>query len=204
MGANLNTTFVVDVEATCWDTQNGERAEGPNEVIEIGIVALDLKTLNVTKKGSYVVKPRSTKVSPFCTQLTGWTQQDVDGAPDILQVLSTIRADFGITRNHTWWSGGEYDRYKLSSDPNLQGSLGFLYKDFADARVDGIDINPFESMRAHYNIKTLLAMKMGWKREKGLARSLAAIGATLEGRHHNGADDAYNTAKLVARLLRKS
>lgn len=204
MGANLNTTFVVDVEATCWDTQNGEKAEGPNEVIEIGIVALDVKTLNVTKKGSYPVKPRFTKVSPFCTQLTGWTQQDVDRAPDIDDVLRTITADFGITRNHVWWSGGEYDRIKLSSDVNIPGSLGALYKDIGDQWLCGVDSNPFSFMRAHYNIKTLLAMKMGWKREKGLDSSLAAIGAVLEGRHHNGADDAFNTAKLVARLLRKN
>ena len=203
MGANLNTTYVVDVEATCWDTQNGEQAEGPNEVIEIGIVALDIKTLNVTKKGSYPVRPRFTKVSPFCTQLTGWTQQDVDRAPDIVDVLRTIAIDFGITRNHVWWSGGEYDRIKLSSDPNVLAGLGNLYDDIGEAWLRGVDENPFSFMRAHCNIKTLLAMKMGWKREKGLASSLAAIGAVLEGRHHNGADDALNTAKLVARLLRK-
>lgn len=195
MGANLNKTFVVDVEATCWDIDNGEKPQGPNEVIEIGIVAMDLRDGSVMQKSSYVVKPRFTKVSPFCTRLTGWTQQDVDQAPDIEDVLGTITSDFGITRNHTWWSCGEYDKYKLSSDPYLGGSLGELYN------LKVTTQNPFSFMRAHYNIKTLLAMKMKWKREKGLDASLQALGLTLDGRHHNGADDAANAAKLVWKLL---
>ena len=200
MGANLSKTFVVDVEATCWSTdtdlhgdeqQNGQ----PNEIIEIGIVALSLKDGGIIQKASYPCKPRFTKVSRFCTELTGWTQQAVDRAPDIEDVLSSIRNDFGITRHHTWWSGGEYDRYKLSSAPHLNGSLGSLY----NLKVQ--TWNPFHEMRAHYNIKTLLAMRMRWPRERGLAESLKALGLTLDGRHHNGADDAENTAKLVRHLL---
>jgi inhibitor of KinA sporulation pathway (predicted exonuclease) len=34
----------------------------------------------------------------------------------------------------------------------------------------------------------------------GMARALTHAGIPLEGRHHNGADDAWNIAALVLRL----
>jgi inhibitor of KinA sporulation pathway (predicted exonuclease) len=35
----------------------------------------------------------------------------------------------------------------------------------------------------------------------GMARALAHAGLPLEGRHHNGADDAWNIAALVLTLV---
>ena len=202
MGANLKTTFIVDVEATCWTTdpdqpwseqQNGR----PNEVIEIGIVALNLKDMGILQQASYLVKPRRTAVSKFCTELTGWTQQDVDGAPDILEVLSSIRRDFNITRHHTWWSYGEYDKYKLSSEPG-NGSLFDLYGTISQEFPQ----SPFSQMRAHFNAKTLFAMKHNLQRELGMARAMNFLNLPLEGRHHNGLDDAVNITKIVKNILR--
>lgn len=191
MGANLSKVFVVDVEATCWETPE-EQGTQPNEVIEIGICVLDLKSGLIRDGSSYVVKPLFTKVSPFCTQLTGWTQADVDGGADIVPTLVQIEQDYGISKHHVWFSCGEYDRIKLGCEGN--GSLGRLY---------GVtrDVNPFERMRAHMNVKTLFAMKHRLPREMGMARMLSHIGEQLEGRHHNGCDDAMNIAKLVRHVL---
>lgn len=203
MGVNLKKTFIVDIEATCWDTENGEEAQGPNEVIEIGIVEMNLSTLEISNKRSYPVKPRFSTISPFCTSLTGWTQNQIENAPDIVDVLKAIRHDYRISKNHTWWSCGEYDRYKLSSDPTMGGSLGALYEDIRNAYANGDDLSPFSTMRIHYNIKSLLAMSKGWTREAGMAAMLNTLKIPLDGRHHNGADDAYNTAKLVKHFLQK-
>lgn len=192
MGANLSRVFVVDVEATCWETPE-EQGDQPNEVIEIGICALELKTGRIIDPSGYVVKPRRTKVSEFCTKLTGWTQAAVDEGSDIVDVLPAIVADYGITKNHVWFSCGEYDRIKLGSSDEA-GSLRSLY---GVQRAD----NPFAFMRAHMNIKTLFAMKHHLPREMGMARMLSHIGEKLEGRHHNGCDDAMNIAKLVRHVL---
>ena len=62
------------------------------------------------------------------------------------------------------------------------------------------DVNPFDIMN-HVNIKTLFAVKHGLKKEIGMDRMLQMMGATLEGRHHNGADDAFNIAKIVKHVL---
>lgn len=190
MGANLNEVFIVDVEATCWDTPEA-RGSQPNEIIEIGICTLNIRTGMIGNGSSYVIQPRFTKVSPFCTQLTGWTQEAVDGGGLIIPTLLQIEKDYGLTKNHIWFSCGEYDRVKLGCQGG--GSLGELY---GVPRSE----NPFDRMR-HMNIKTLFALKHKLQRELGMAGMLSKIGAKLDGRHHNGCDDALNIAKLVKHVL---
>jgi inhibitor of KinA sporulation pathway (predicted exonuclease) len=191
MGAELRYVFVADVEATCWETKE-EQGDQPNEVIEVGICVLETKTGNILDPSGYVIKPRFTKVSPFCTKLTGWTQEDVDAGADIHDTLRAIAADYGITKNHVWFSCGEYDKIKLGCDG--KASVGGLYGVRRDA-------NPFAYMRAHMNIKTMFALKHKLDREMGMDRMLAKIGETLEGKHHNGCDDAFNIAKIVRNVL---
>lgn len=190
MGAALDRVFVVDVEATCWETRE-EQGSMPNEVIEIGICVLD-KVRGIIDVSSYVVRPKFTKVSPFCTQLTGWTQEAVDEGAGMLSTLLAIREDYKITKDNVWFSYGEYDRIKLDSVG--RASLGELY---------GIphNDNPFAQMRGHFNVKTLMALKEGLAKEMGMERALKFYGLTLDGRHHNGADDAANIAKIVSKVL---
>jgi inhibitor of KinA sporulation pathway (predicted exonuclease) len=191
MAAVLSHVYVVDCEATCWETKQ-EQGNQPNEVIEIGICVLELKTGKILDPSGYVVKPLHTKVSPFCTKLTGWTQAEIDEGSAIQDVLHAIAADYHMTKDHIWFSCGEYDRVKLGSSG--RGSLMDLY---------GIkrESNPFAWMRAHVNIKTLFAMKHKLGREMGMDKMLAHIGEPLEGQHHKGVDDAYNIAKIVRSVL---
>jgi inhibitor of KinA sporulation pathway (predicted exonuclease) len=190
MAAILDRVFVVDVEATCWETRE-EQGDRPNEIIEIGICELIVKTGEIQNVSSYVVKPRFTTVSPFCTQLTGWTQEAVDEGADIVATLVAITEDYGLTKDHIWFSCGEYDRVKLGCGG--QGSLRDLYGISSSQSL-------FDQMR-HVNIKTLFALKYKMKREKGMEGMLAMINEKLEGRHHNGADDAANIAKIVRKVL---
>jgi inhibitor of KinA sporulation pathway (predicted exonuclease) len=186
MRAKLDKVYVVDVEATCWETKE-EQGALPNEVIEIGICCLEMVSGNISPASSYIVRPRFTTVSSFCTSLTGWTQERVDAGRDIVEVLEAVRKDFDINSSSAWFSCGEYDRVKLGVDGG--GSLGALY---------GLERHqsPFAVAR-HFNIKPLFAFKHKLKREMGMARMLKHIDETLEGQHHSGADDAYNTAKIV-------
>ena len=46
-----------------------------------------------------------------------------------------------------------------------------------------------------------MALKEGLSKEMGMERALKYYGMTLDGRHHNGADDAANIAKIVSRVL---
>jgi inhibitor of KinA sporulation pathway (predicted exonuclease) len=192
MGANLKHAFVIDVEATCWATRE-EQGDRPNEIIEIGVAQLDLREGQVVVRSSIAVKPRFTKVSAFCTELTGWTQADVDEGLDIVEALEAFKFEYNPTRDHVWFSYGEYDRIKLSSVTGKAGLNG-LY---------GIkrEENPFDLMRGHFNAKTLMALRFKLDREMGMDKALKYLRIPLVGRHHNGADDAYNIAQIVARTL---
>lgn len=190
MGAKLDRVFICDVEATCWETR-GEQGSQPNEVIEIGICVLELKTGKILDPSGHVIKPRFTTVSPFCTALTGWTQADMDKGVDIITVINQLATDYGFTKNHVWFSCGEYDRVKLGSS-----GMGSLLSLYGLERED----NPFALMR-HVNIKTLFALKHKLQKEISMARMLQQIGEKLDGRHHNGCDDALNIAKIVRHVL---
>jgi inhibitor of KinA sporulation pathway (predicted exonuclease) len=61
--------------------------------------------------------------------------------------------------------------------------------------------NPFDRCRSYLNIKTLMALKHKFSREIGMSKALNFYNETLEGRHHNGADDAFNIAKITAKVL---
>jgi inhibitor of KinA sporulation pathway (predicted exonuclease) len=56
----------------------------------------------------------------------------------------------------------------------------------------------------HINIKNLLALTLGLKREVGLDKGLELLNIPLEGTHHRGVDDAWNIAGILAELLRKA
>jgi inhibitor of KinA sporulation pathway (predicted exonuclease) len=198
MATNLRSVLVVDVEATCWDHEAHDPAERqgerPNEIIEIGVALLDLAQGKVEQRASIVVKPRFTTVSAFCARLTGWTQDRVAAeGVDIVEAFAAAKKIFAISRDHVWFSYGDYDRKKLSSLTGA-GGVGGLY---------GIkpEDNPFDRMRGHFNIKTLMALKHRLPRELGMDEALAFYGEKLEGRHHHGGDDAFNIAKIVRRVL---
>lgn len=184
--------FVIDIEATCWDTKE-EQGSKPNEVIEIGVAVFEYATGKVIDKASLVVRPRFTEVTPFCTELTGWTQEQiVEQGKDIARTLREFRDTYKPKPSHIWYSCGQYDKNMLSS--NTQKGLNALYGIKAD-------VNPFDIMQ-HVNIKTEFAKLYDLKKEKGMDRMLQHIGETLEGRHHNGADDAFNIAKIVDHVIK--
>lgn len=194
MRAITSIVYVVDVEATCWETSE-ERGDRPNEIIEIGICKLNLRTAQVSDVSSYLVKPKFTEVSPFCTELTGWRPEDLVDAASMAETLRAIRADYALDRDNLWFSFGEYDRVKLSSIPGEKGGVLDLY---------GIDrhSNPFAQMK-HFNVKTLMMLREHLDKGLGMNRALKYYGLTLDGRHHNGADDAANIAKIVLKVLAK-
>lgn len=193
-----NRIIICDVEATCWrrpeealPTDEPQGAQ-PNEVIEIGACELDTRTGVISNKTSIVIQPKYSKVSAFCTELTGWTQADVDGGRQMFDALRKFDDIFQPKSNDIWASYGAYDRNMLASTG--KGSIGILY---------GIrdNQNPFEWMRTHLNIKTLFSLRHHPKREVGMAKALNILKLPLAGRHHNGADDAMNIAEIAKHTL---
>lgn len=171
--------IVVDLECLCWDEQ---RSSEESEIIEIGICVLDFEKSKIDRKKSFVVRPNKLDVSEFCTNLTGHTLETIKDGQKLNEALNTIKKEYPLN-SHVWGSWGFYDRNKIESE----------------CRNKNI-INPFPP--DHFNLKTLHAMINGLHKGVGLAVALKLYNMKFEGRHHNGSDDAFNTARVCYRMLK--
>jgi len=181
MAKQLDKIVVVDVETTCWD---GDPPKGEtNEIIEIGVCLLDIKSLERERKTSILVCPTRSKVSPFCTKLTTLTQQDVDSGTSFAEACARLAREFD-TPNRTWASYGDYDRGAFERQCR---DMGIRY--------------PFG--KTHINVKNLFAIKNQLPREVGMDEALKILDISLEGTHHRGGDDAWNIASILKRVLER-
>ncbi|MUN36448.1 3'-5' exonuclease [Actinomadura litoris] len=173
---------VVDVEATCWPTR-AEAGGQPNEIIEIGLCVVDLEARERTAKHRVLVRPARSAVSAFCTDLTGLTQDEVDGGVPFAEACAILEREH---RSHTraWASWGDYDRKQFEAQC---ARAGVRY--------------PFG--RRHTNAKATYSQARGLPKRLGMAGALQHAGLPLEGRHHCGADDAWNIGALVLDVVRR-
>lgn len=182
MSANPDDTLlnVIDVEATCW---NGPAPDGQEmDIIEIGLCVVDMHSRERVGRDRILVRPERSRVSAFCTELTGLTQEEVDTGVDFRTACAAL-AERHAAGSRPWGSWGEYDRLQFERQC---AALGVPY--------------PFAPR--HTNAKRVFAEANGL-RPKGMAEALRHAGLPLEGRHHSGADDAWNIAALVLRLIDK-
>ncbi|QIS13304.1 3'-5' exonuclease [Nocardia arthritidis] len=172
----MNTLLnVVDVEATCWD---GPIPSGAiHEIIEIGLTVVDSAAGTRIAKHRILVRPERSTVSEFCTELTGLTQAEVDTGISFAEACRML-ADEYDAHARPWASWGDYDRKQFLRQCE---NTGVAY--------------PFG--RRHTNAKQIFAEAYGLRRRQGMAGALHIAGLPLEGRHHCGADDAWNIAALV-------
>jgi len=179
MGNPLDRILVIDVEATCWEGDPPPDQE--REIIEIGLCILDVATGARGEHMSIVVRPERSSVSPFCTELTTLTQDEVDGGISFLESCRLLR-DTYRARECVWASFGDYDRQQFERQ----------------CRARQV-VYPFGSR--HLNVRTLVSLVHHLPEEVELPRALELAGLPLEGHHHRGVDDAWNIAGLLAETL---
>jgi inhibitor of KinA sporulation pathway (predicted exonuclease) len=171
---------VIDVEATCWP---GAAPEGQvNEIIEIGLCVVDLASLSRVERHRILVRPVRSRVSEFCEALTGLTQEQVDGGVSFEEACGMLVADHHASAR-PWASWGDYDRKQF------------------ERQCRASDL-PYPFAARHINAKAVFAEAYN-RRPMGMARALDHAGLQLDGRHHCGADDAWNIAALVLHLVER-
>jgi inhibitor of KinA sporulation pathway (predicted exonuclease) len=180
MAKKLDHIIVVDVESTCWD---GPPPPGEvSEIIEIGICPLEVSTGRRLGKRSILVKPKRSQVSPFCSQLTTLTLEQVDMGITFTEACEILRKEYQ-SRERVWASFGDYDRTIFQKQCEATGV-------------------PYPFGPRHLNVKTLFAVARGLPHEVGMSEALGLMGVPLEGTHHRGDDDAWNIAGILAELVR--
>ncbi len=177
----LDQMLIVDVEATCWDGPAPDDQE--SEIIEIGLCTIDVASGERLEKRSILVKPKRSRVSPFCTQLTTLTQPMVDHGVSFVRACSILRQEYA-SKERVWASYGDYDRRVFERQ----------CREFQVEYPFGV---------RHLNVKTLFALVHALPFEPGMAEALRIMKLPLEGTHHRGGDDAWNIAAIFAELLKR-
>ncbi len=179
MAGKLDQIIVIDLESTCWEGQPPEGQE--NEIIEIGVCTLDVSSGRRLHRQSILVKPERSEVSPFCTDLTTLTQSQVNQGVPFAHACAILRRKYA-GRDRVWASYGDYDRKQMEKQCLRQ-------------EID------YPLGNSHINIKSLLALVYGLPREIGMLKSMQLLSLPVEGVHHRGVDDAWNTALILSKLI---
>ena len=172
---------VVDIESTCWDKSHP--TGNVSEIIEIGISELEVSTGKILFSDSIYATPKNSKVSEYCYNLTGISQDLLDNCAIPFWKACDIIQEKNRSKQRVWASYGYYDLTMFDEQ---------CYRE---------NINyPFGGK--HINIKTLFALKYKLQREVGMDKALKIADLTLDGKHHSGKDDSYNTAKILREILK--
>jgi len=185
----LDQILVIDIEATCWDGEISQQPEGAqNDIIEIGLALLECgpKTQGsvkiVSQKSDLLVRPERSGVSEFCTQLTGWTQGDVDAGTSFADACQILRRQYS-SRRRTFASWGNYDRRQF------------------ERQCQAMNV-PYPFGPNHLNVKDLFAHWAHLSQHVDMSTALNIMHLPLIGKHHKGRDDAYNIARILGGILR--
>jgi inhibitor of KinA sporulation pathway (predicted exonuclease) len=171
--------LVVDLEATCWEGYKAPIGQ-MNEIIEIGICLLNVTDLSISAKRSLLVTPLESEISPFCTTLTSITPQMVAQEGQPFEVACAILEQDYDSRNILWTSWGAYDHEMFRTQCKRRKQR-----------------YPFS--KKHANLKRVFAEAKGER--MGTERALEALAMSFEGTRHRADDDAYNAARILARLI---
>ena len=175
----MNTLInIIDVECTCWINEPTPMGM-VQEIIEIGIAQVDLKTMKIVKSEGILVKPTMSTVSWSCTHLTSITVDMLENAP-------------------TFHSAVEYMIKEYGSKWNFRGSYGNFDRDMFEKQCKLLDIE-YPLCNQHVNVKALI--RSVFPSVKGLGSALNMIGMKFDGRPHRGVDDAINTTNLYIKMV---
>lgn len=174
---------VLDTEWTCYPDGVFPPGESP-EVIEFGLCTVNLKLRQIVKRVSLPVFPTKSKVSAYCTELTGWTY-------DQLRKQGTTFAEACRRLAEKHAAGGRLLVVDTDDEaPKVReqcAGFGVVYP-FGEATL---------------NVSTLFALLTGERSNLGLPAMLQKLELTFEGRRHFGYDDSYNEARLFLALLER-
>ena len=176
----LDQVLVIDLESSCWEKEPPK--DQVSEIIEIGLCLYDIQQGSLSDPVSILVRPLRSKVSQYCTGLTGLTQADVDKGIPFADACVRLEQEFK-SRQRVWASWWVSDRLAIE-------------RQCKRAAVR------YPMNVSHVNLKTWFALCSKHKRESGQDRALRSLKLTFEGNRHRGDWDAYNAGRVLRWMLR--
>lgn len=187
MAKKIQRVNIIDLECTCWENQetpDGKPQRDNMEIIEIGIVQVNVRELKIIKEKSYMVIPIEYPVSDYCTNLTGITSDMLmkDGVT-LKLAIAQMMTDFS-TKKYEWFSWGEFDKLQFKNECEKKG-LEY----------------PVSYM--HSNIKYWLSKITGHTVQRNVAGMMSFLNLKFDGRAHRGVDDARNIARMYIEVMKQ-
>jgi len=142
-------------------------------------------------------KPRiSPKLTDFCTQLTGITQETVDNG---------IAFEQAYKEHFAWLHDNIPDFYNNISNVIIMTVGQWDLKIMLPKELERRKIKPAEIYRWYVNVKSEFVYIINPKNRKGygMTNMLKYLKLPLVGRHHSGIDDCRNTATIVEELIKR-
>lgn len=171
---------VFDLEATCEDRNIDPNFQ--NEIIEIGAVKLNHNGEIIDTFSKFAKPHHDTILTEFCVNLTTITQEEIDNAESLDDVLKEF---YEWSKDSKLLSWGGYDIRQLRRDIETQKS----------------NINWQDMKDRHINFKGWYAKHNKLKKQCGMSKALRRENIILEGTHHRGIDDAKNISKIFSKYL---
>ena len=180
----MKTNIVIDVEM-CAVHLRTSAYPYKNEIIQIGAVMLN-EAYEIVDRFSTYVKPRYGRIDNFILKLTGISERAVKEAPDI---------ETALTKMLDWISDKEAVFYSWSPTDFFQIRNEIRFKCQESTRWD-----PLLDRDNWVDYQQKLGERLRSENLLKLTDALLLAEINTQGSMHNGLDDAYNTALLIAKL----
>ena len=153
-----------------------------NEIIQIGAVLLD-ENFEIIGKINQYVHPEYGVIDHFISNLTGIQNYQVKNAPCLKEALIHL-AD--------WLGDREYKVYAWSDSDYSQLQHEIVSKNIVDEKIED-----FMNSERWVDYQAVFGSRFHFPRAVSLEEALIYCGVDVEGKLHDGLDDATNTAKLI-------
>ena len=175
--STIQPALYLDLELNCPDRFRPDDADP--EIIEIGIVELDIASLRIVRERDYLVRPHR-DISRRCTKITGLTNEAFKGAKPFTDVIAGI--------------GSEWPGRAISIAWGEDGAT--LTRACRQHRVR----MPF---RRSIDLSQLVRQALLFENQLSLRAALELLGLAFDGCAHTALADARNTARLHAEIMRR-
>ena len=173
----LQTALYLDLEMNCPDRTRP--LAGDPEIIEFGVVELDVVNLEVLRESNYLVRPLR-PISRRCSKITALVDDDFKRAKPFRDVLADISAHFpGRATAIAWGDDGA-----LLTRACRQLHLATPFRRFID-------------------LSQIVRQALFLKNQLSVRAALELLGLPFDGCAHVAVADARNTARIHAEIMRR-
>lgn len=156
-----------------------------NEIIQVGAALLDEEYEIIGRINQYV-HPEYGVIDHFISNLTGIQNSQVKHAPCLQEVLLHMV---------DWLGDREYKVYAWSDSDYSQLEHEIISKGLINSRIDD-----FMKKERWMDYQAVFGTRFEFDRAVSLEEALICCNIEVDGRLHDGLDDAINTAKLIRTL----